>query len=90
VKLWQATNAESRDFRLEKIGAAYTATPITASGDGTYVARVEKPVKGWTAYFVEVTYPSEGKYPLKFTTGVHVTPDVYAHPPFKPDTSKTR
>jgi PhoPQ-activated pathogenicity-related protein len=90
VKLWQATNAEARDFRLEKIGAAYTDTPITANGNGTYVARVEKPTKGWTAYFVEVTYASGGKYPLKFTTGVHVTPNVYAHPRFKPNTSKTR
>ena len=90
VKLWQATNPDARDFRLEKIGAAYKETPITNNGNGTYVARVEKPAKGWTAYFVEVTYPSGGKYPLKFTTGVRVTPDVYPFPPFKPDTSKTR
>jgi PhoPQ-activated pathogenicity-related protein len=89
VKLWQATNPAARDFRLEKIGAAYAESPIGSSGNGTYVARVDKPAKGWTAYFIEVTYPSGGKYPLKFTTPVRVTPDVYPHPPFRPDASKT-
>jgi PhoPQ-activated pathogenicity-related protein len=90
VKLWQATNPQARDFRLEKIGAAYTETAITRSGNGTYVARVDKPAKGWTAYFVEVTYPSGGRYPLKVTTAVRVTPDEYPYPPFKPDVSRTR
>jgi PhoPQ-activated pathogenicity-related protein len=90
VKLWQATNPQARDFRLEKIGAAYTETPLASNGSGTYVARVDTPAKGWTAYFVELTYPSGGKYPLKFTTPVRVTPDVYPNPPFKPDVSKTK
>jgi PhoPQ-activated pathogenicity-related protein len=84
VRLWQATNPSARDFRLEKIGAAYTETALDDDGNGTYVARVTKPAKGWTAYFVEVTYPSGGKYPLKFTTGVRVTPDTYPYRPFKP------
>jgi PhoPQ-activated pathogenicity-related protein len=90
VKLWQATNPAARDFRLEKIGAGYGETALAEKSKGTYVARVDKPAKGWTAYFVEVTYPSGGKYPLKFTTPVRVTPDVYPHPPFQPDVSKTR
>jgi len=91
VKLWQATNPEARDFRLEKIGMAYKETPLAQTGgQGTYVARVEKPAKGWTAYFVEVTYPSGGKYPFKFTTPVRVIPDVYPHPPFKPNTAAIR
>jgi PhoPQ-activated pathogenicity-related protein len=84
VKLWQAANPDARDFRLEKIGAAYRETPLQENGKETYTAHVDKPAKGWTAYFVEVTYPSGGKYPLKFTTGVRVTPDVYPHAPFKP------
>jgi PhoPQ-activated pathogenicity-related protein len=84
VKLWQASNASARDFRLEKIGAAYTETTLSSKGNGIYEARIEKPAKGFTAYFVEATYPSGGKYPLKFTTDVRVTPDVYPHPPFKP------
>jgi PhoPQ-activated pathogenicity-related protein len=38
---------------------------------------VTKPAKGYTAYFVELTFPSGGAYPFKFTTGVKVVPDVY-------------
>lgn len=84
VKLWQATNAEARDFRLEKIGAAYKDTPLQPSAKGTYTAKVDAPARGWTAYFVEVTYPSGSKYPLKFTTDVRVTPDKYPHQPYRP------
>ena len=84
VKLWQATNPEARDFRLEKIGPAYKATELKDEGNGTYIARVGKPEKGYTAYFVELTFPSGGKYSLKFTTGVRVAPDVYPHPPYVP------
>ena len=31
---------------------------------------------GFTAWFLEMTCPSGGKYPFKFTTEVQVTPDV--------------
>jgi hypothetical protein len=31
--------------------------------------------QGWTAYFVEMTFPSGGAYSYKFTTGVRVAPD---------------
>jgi PhoPQ-activated pathogenicity-related protein len=85
IKLWQASNPEKRDFRLMTIGPAYTSTPLTSSGNGVYVARVSKPEKGWTAFFVELTYPAGGKYPLKFTTGVRVVPDVLPFPPPKHD-----
>jgi PhoPQ-activated pathogenicity-related protein len=80
VKLWQATNPEHRDFRLISIGTAYAATTLSPQADGSYVAKVEKPEKGWTAYFVELTYPTGGKYPLKFTTGVRVNPDTLPFP----------
>jgi PhoPQ-activated pathogenicity-related protein len=46
VKLWQATNPEARDFRLEKLGPAWESTELAASGKGEYVARIEKPAKG--------------------------------------------
>ncbi len=79
VKLWQATNPAARDFRLETLGPAYKATPLEAA-NGAWVARVKAPAKGWTAFFVELTYPSGGKYPLKFTTAVRVLPDKYPYP----------
>ena len=79
VKLWYATNPEHRDFRLESIGPAYKSRVLAAKGK-VYLGRVDKPEKGWTAYFVELTYPSGGKYPFKFTTAVRVTPDTLPFP----------
>ena len=83
VKLWQATNPSARDFRLMTIGPAYQSTVLNEEGS-SYIARVAKPAKGWTAYFVELTFPSGGKYPFKFTTPVRVEPDVLPYPPPKP------
>ncbi len=76
VKLWQATNPKARDFRVDTIGNAYTSTPLKEQKPGVYVGRVEKPAQGYTAFFVELTYDSGGKYPFKFTTEVSVVPDV--------------
>ena len=79
VLLWQGTNPKDRDFRVDTIGKAFTSTPLTAQADGTFVGNVAKPASGYTAYFVELVYPSGGKYPLKFTTEVSVKPDVLAY-----------
>jgi PhoPQ-activated pathogenicity-related protein len=83
VLLWHATNADARNFRLDVIGPAYTSEPLTPSGPNTWVARVPAPAKGWTAFFVELTYPTGGKYPLKFTSGVRVLPDTLPYPAYK-------
>ena len=88
VKLWQATNPERRDFRLMTIGPAYKSTDLEDRGDGVYIGRAAKPEKGFTAYFVELTYPSGGKYPFKFTTGVRVTPDTEPFGPYQPKPRK--
>ncbi len=80
VNLWQATNPNTRDFRLDLIGKAYTSTPLKAEKDGSYIGRIAKPEKGYSAFFVEMVYDSGGKYPFKFTTEVSVVPDVL---PFK-------
>jgi PhoPQ-activated pathogenicity-related protein len=84
VKLWQATNPAARDFRLEKIGPAWTETLIEGNGNGDYEAKVKAPARGFTAYMVELTFPSGGKHPLKMTTGVYVTPNKYPFAPFQP------
>jgi PhoPQ-activated pathogenicity-related protein len=76
VLQWAATNPDGRNFRLDAIGPAYTSTALTPSGPNTWVARVPKPAKGWTAFFVELTFASGGRYPLKFTTAVRVLPDT--------------
>ncbi len=76
VRLWQATNPKARDFRLETLGAAWKSSVLSDQGEGAYVGSVPKPPGGWTAYFVEMTFPGSGKAPLKFTTGVRVHPDT--------------
>ena len=69
VTLWQATNPEGRNFRLDAIGPAYQSTVLTPSGPNTWVARVPPPVN-------EPTFATGGTYPLKFTTAVRVLPDT--------------
>lgn len=86
VMLWRATNPKARDFRLPTIGQAWVSSPVEASGN-SYVGRVPAPAEGYTAFFLELTYPSGASAPLKFTTEVSVVPDTYPFPPFQPDTS---
>ncbi|MFO7974672.1 MAG: C45 family autoproteolytic acyltransferase/hydrolase [Candidatus Hydrogenedentota bacterium] len=76
VRLWQATNPDERNFRLDSIGAAYTSSVLTDQGGGVYIGSVPPPAEGWTAFFVELTFPSGGAFPFKFTTEVVVTPDT--------------
>src|SRR5271165_526340 len=80
VNLWQATNPDARDFRLDIIGKAYTSTKLSEEKKGVYVAQVPKPPKGFTAFYVELTYPGPGSAPFKFSTEVEVVPDIL---PFK-------
>jgi PhoPQ-activated pathogenicity-related protein len=76
VLLWQASNPKARDFRLETIGAAWTSTPL-AGDNGVYTATVPAPEQGYTAFFVELSFPGPADTPLVFTTEVVVTPDGY-------------
>lgn len=76
VNLWQATNPKARDFRLVEIGKAYRKSELKSESDGVYVARVEKPAKGWTAFFVELAFDSGDKIPYKFSSQVMIVPDV--------------
>jgi PhoPQ-activated pathogenicity-related protein len=75
VKLWQASNETARDFRIYVLGSKWTSTDIPVNDSGTYTVTMTAPSKGWTGYFVELTYP--GKLPLKVTTGVEVLPRTY-------------
>jgi PhoPQ-activated pathogenicity-related protein len=76
VRLWQATNPRARDFRVETLGRKFTSTVLESRSPGVYVASVPPPEKGWTAYFVELTYEVGAPVPLKLTTNVRVAPDV--------------
>jgi PhoPQ-activated pathogenicity-related protein len=71
VKLWQATNLQSRDFRLETFGANWTSTILSPQSLGQYIATLTAPPTGATAFMIELTY-NMGGAPLVFTTDVSV------------------
>ena len=72
VKLWRAYESKARDFRVDTIGRTWKDSPIQSLKRGEWVVKVAKPDTGWSAYFVELTYPMGGKYPMKVTTAVRV------------------
>lgn len=80
VTFWRATNPNARDFRLTTIGRTYAATPLRPVGPNTWVARMSAPPKGWSAGFVELTFPATGGTPLTLTTAVRVLPDALPFP----------
>lgn len=88
AKLWQATNPDARDFRIETLGPVWTSTPVADAGNGIFRAAVEKPEKGWRAYVLELTYDVGSSARLKVTTDVRVIPDVLPHPEPKPSRRK--
>ncbi|HLX68540.1 MAG TPA: PhoPQ-activated pathogenicity, partial [Verrucomicrobiae bacterium] len=76
VKLWQATNPDARDFRMETLGPKWQSISLADQGQGVYDGKVQAPNKGWTAFFIELTFPSGCRVPFKFTTQVRVVPDT--------------
>ena len=74
--LWQATNPEARDFRLETLGPKWESTLLTEQQGGVYIGKVPTPAKGWTAFFVELMFPAGESPSFKFTTQVRVVPDM--------------
>jgi PhoPQ-activated pathogenicity-related protein len=79
VNLWRATNPGARDFRLDSIGKAYQSSRLESESEGVWVARVAPPKTSWTAFFVELVFDSPEMRPYKFTTQVHIVPDVLPH-----------
>jgi len=79
VRLWQATNPDARDFRLDTLGPKWQSSALSDQGDGVYLAKVAEPAKGWTAFLAELTFPTGSPEPFKFTTQVRILPDVTNH-----------
>ena len=76
VTLWQANNPKARDFRVKTIGKAYQSLALKDEGGGVYVGKIAPPEKGWTAFFVEMTFDVAQTFPLKLTTAVRILPDT--------------
>jgi PhoPQ-activated pathogenicity-related protein len=79
VLLWQAHNPAMRNFMQGRIGRAYTSTELTEVEPGRYTVKLDPPATGYTAYYVEMVYPSGAAVPFKFSTGVKVVPDTYEY-----------
>ncbi len=74
--LWQATNAEARDFRLESIGPVWTDSALSAAAPGEWRVDLNEPAQGWTGYLVELRFPGVGGPPDQtYTTPVFIVPD---------------
>lgn len=84
VLLWQATNPEARDFRVATIGQGYRSTELKPEADGSWVGRISAPEKGWTAGFVEVSFPTGTWLPFKVSTAVRVLPDTLPYKDLDP------
>lgn len=79
ITLWKVHNPTARNFQVDSIGRVYQSSLVEISQDGIYQIKIETPQIGWSAYFVELTFPGKKKehIPLKLSTGVVVLPDVY-------------
>ena len=81
VNLWQATNPNARDFRLEELGPAYTRSNLQDSGGGVYIGFVPPPAQGFTAFTVELVFENDValgalEADLTYTTDMRVTPAI--------------
>jgi len=84
VVLWQATNPNARDFRVKTIGRAFRLEVIPRGPDGAFVARVPPPERGWTAFFLEVTFDTPTRVPFIASTAVRIVPDVLPYADLPP------
>jgi PhoPQ-activated pathogenicity-related protein len=75
ARVWQAKNADARDFRMETIGKAFQAKELSTSKDGSYVIEQADPEQGWTAYYIEADFSTGGSQDLKLSTAVRVLPE---------------
>jgi PhoPQ-activated pathogenicity-related protein len=83
VKVWHATNPHARDFRVKTIGKTYQSQVLNGA-EGVYIGRIDLPQKGWTAFFVELTYDVGQSFPLKLTSAVRILPDILPYADLDP------
>jgi PhoPQ-activated pathogenicity-related protein len=76
VTLWKATNPQARDFRVMTIGKSYQSEQLAAAGNGMFVGKIAPPDRGWSAFFIELTYDVGKSFPLKLSTAVRIVPDT--------------
>ena len=84
--LWQASNPETRDLRVDTIGRSWTSTAIEPGEDRRWVGVVPAPERGWTGFYLEFEFPGPGEAPFQFSTEIKVVPEdlPFGWPPESP------
>ncbi len=87
VIVWSATNPNGRDFRLQRIGAAWTPSFPVPLSPTRFSASVPTPDTGYTAFFVQVFFDNPATFvindqlgevpPFIVSTDVRVTPEGF-------------
>lgn len=79
VLFWSANALSHRDFRLQRLGQAWSSREVVASEDGAYRDTIGVPAPGWRGGLMQIRFagPAE-EADFVFTTPVWITPDVYA------------
>jgi PhoPQ-activated pathogenicity-related protein len=86
IRKWEAINKQDRDFRIYVIGESWYKEDLDKEPDDNYEICISKPETGYKAALLEVIFNPDSDYPLTFTSGTLVTPDLYPFAPFEPDT----
>lgn len=80
VRVWQADNKTTRDFRVDTIGQTWTSTALQprqgADGESYYETDVQPPAEGWRAFFVELAFKDKITEKVLLTTEVLVLPQT--------------
>ena len=76
VLLWQALNADARDFRVDTIGKAYKSTELKEIGDGIFEAKLVAPERGWQASFIQCEFDVGAPVPMRLSTSVKILPET--------------
>lgn len=77
VNLWQAHNPNARDFRVMTIGKNWKSSRLEPQADGSYKAPLPLPEKGWSAYYLEMVYPSPEGLNFRVGTDIIILPDTF-------------
>lgn len=77
ITLWQAHNPTGRDFRVVSIGKNWTSADLDRQVDNRFSVALKTPESGWSAYFIEITFPSPSGNDFIITTDVKILPDTY-------------
>ena len=81
LKKWSINNSE-RDFRIYKVGEAWTSEDIDKNKNGKYSISIDNPDSGYTAQFVEIIFDSDSEESISITTGTVITPNKYPYSKF--------